>query len=289
MAREPDEQTLRAERVLRESGQTQLPIDPFAIAKDVEISVFAKEATSGVSGTLIRVGDNFAISYAAHIASEGFQRFSVSHELGHYFLDGHVDHVLGPNGIHESRAEHMSADHFEREADRFAAALLMPFAPFTSAALTVGDGLCGIEELASLCRTSLTATAIRYVECAADEPIAVVLTKMEEIQFCAMSERFKKLPGITWRRKGDRVPSRSAGYRLALDPPRIRDAEREDGDVHLHDWFDQGPDLRLAEEAIGLGRSGQILTVLSIEKFTDDSDAEDEAALVESWTPRFRR
>ena len=78
---------------------------------------------AGVSGMLIRVGNEFAIGYATHIDNEPFQRFSVSHELGHYFLPGHVDAVIGESGIHESRAGFASNDRYEIEADRFAAGL----------------------------------------------------------------------------------------------------------------------------------------------------------------------
>jgi Zn-dependent peptidase ImmA (M78 family) len=76
-----------AEAYLRENGHTTLPIDPFAIAAKHEIDVKAKPDTAdGVSGMLLRHGNNFGILYATHTGSEGFERFSVGHELGHYFL-----------------------------------------------------------------------------------------------------------------------------------------------------------------------------------------------------------
>ena len=88
-----------AERLLRDEGITGLPVDPFALAKsrDIETKPMPK-SSGGVSGMLLRHGDNFGILYATHVKSEGFQNFSVSHELGHYFLDGHLDHVLSPDG-----------------------------------------------------------------------------------------------------------------------------------------------------------------------------------------------
>jgi Zn-dependent peptidase ImmA (M78 family) len=63
------------------------------------------------------------------IPSEGFQRFSVSHELGHYFLEGHIDQLL-QTGVHVSRAGFVTADPYELEADHFAVGLLMPETPF---------------------------------------------------------------------------------------------------------------------------------------------------------------
>ena len=121
----------KAEAFLRDEGLTELAVDPFAIAASRDIEVCAKPSTAeGVSGMLLRHGDTFGIVYATHIPSEGFQRFSIAHELGHYFLEGHVDHILPKDGTHQSRAGFVSADPYEMEADHFAAGLLMPSSPF---------------------------------------------------------------------------------------------------------------------------------------------------------------
>ena len=95
----------RAEAVLTEQGITELAVDPFDIAARHDIVVQAKpDVDSGVSGMLLRHGNSFGILYASDVPSEGFQRFSVAHELVHYFLDGHIDHVLPKDGAHASRA-----------------------------------------------------------------------------------------------------------------------------------------------------------------------------------------
>src|SRR2546422_1381503 len=96
-----------------EYGFTALPIDLLKIAGKAGIVVQAKKTTGGVSGMLLRHGDNFGILYATHIQSPGFQRFSVGHELGHYFLPGHIDAVLSDHNIHESRAGFASGDKYE--------------------------------------------------------------------------------------------------------------------------------------------------------------------------------
>jgi Zn-dependent peptidase ImmA (M78 family) len=79
-----------------------------------------QKKADGVSGMLLRHGNNFGIVYATNIRSQGFQRFSISHELGHYFLPGHVDQIL-TEGVHVSRAGFITADPYELEADHFAA------------------------------------------------------------------------------------------------------------------------------------------------------------------------
>jgi len=153
-----------AEALLRDDGITSLPVNPFAIAASRDILVEGKpENTEGVSGMLLRHGNDFCILYATHIPSPGFQRFSVAHELGHYFLPGHVDQVL-KDGFHVSRAGFVTADPYELEADHFAAGLLMPSAPFRKAMDAVDPGLDALSAIADRCEASLTATAIRYAE-----------------------------------------------------------------------------------------------------------------------------
>jgi IrrE N-terminal-like domain len=148
----------KAEAFLRENGIETLPVDPFAIAASRDIIVEPKpDAAEGVSGMLLRHGDAFGILYATHVPSEGFQRFSVAHELGHYFLDGHIDYVL-PKGslVHTSHAGFVSGDQYEQEADNFAAGLLMPDVPFKRALDKCESGISTVESMANLCRTSLT-------------------------------------------------------------------------------------------------------------------------------------
>ena len=78
-----------AERFLQRRGLRRLPVDPFAIAASLDIVVQPKpETVDGVSGMLLWRGTTFGILYATHIDNAGFQRFSVSHELGHYLRAG---------------------------------------------------------------------------------------------------------------------------------------------------------------------------------------------------------
>lgn len=115
----------KAEALLKQEGIDRLPVDPFALAASRDIVVEAKpDSAEGVSGMLLRHGNTFGILYATNISSEGFQRFSISHELGHYFLEGHIDYLLGRDEFHVSRAGFISGDPYELEADHFAAGLL---------------------------------------------------------------------------------------------------------------------------------------------------------------------
>lgn len=282
----------RGEAVLVEGKIADLPVDPFAIAKKHDIVVQAKPDTeSGVSGMLLRHGNAFGILYAADIPNEGFHRFSVAHELGHYFLDGHIDHVLPNDGIHASHAGFSSGDPYEQEADNFAVGLLMPAKPFRNLMGRAQLGLADIESAREACKTSLTSTAIRYAELTEDA-IAVILSTGHVIDFCILSEAIKSLPDLTWLKRGSPVPRNTATSRFNADSSRVDRAERDEEEIDVLDWLGGKRSSIVKEEVIGLGRYGKTLTVLSSRKigqetYADEGDDEDD--LVESWTPRFKK
>lgn len=283
----------RAQNLLRELGISELPVDPEAIAARHDIIVEAKPDTApGVSGMLLRHGDTFGILYGTHIESEGFRRFSIAHELGHYFLDGHIDHVLPDDGLHASHAGFVSGDPYELEADQFAAGLLMPAVLFRRALGKHDAGLGAVESVAAVSLTSLTATAIRYAELT-DDAVAVVLSTGQTIDFCRLSGTMKSLRDITWLKKGTPVPRGTLTARLNADPARVRSADRDEEEIDICDWLGGNRSVAATEEVIGLGSYGKTLTVLSCpalveETFRDEEDEDDED-LVERWTPRFRR
>ncbi len=281
--------TQAAEKVVNERGIAALPVDPIALARDIGIEVMAKPARAqGVSGMLLRVGDAYGIAYATHIDNIGFQNFSVAHELGHYFLPGHIDAVLADGDVHESRAGFASGDRYELEADHFAAGLLMPRSLFTDAMRRAGDGLAAIERLADLCQTSLTATAIRYTQCTRD-PIAMVLSAGNQINYCFMSDALKEVDGINWIRKRELLPKNTATFAFNQDADHVRRADRTEDTSDLQDWFGGRHSIEITEEVIGLGSYGRTLTVLTATDLPGPEEIEEEDEINESSEPKFRR
>jgi hypothetical protein len=283
----------KAEAFLHDEGIATLPVDPHAIAASRDIEVKAKPDTAGgVSGMLLRHGNNFGIMYATHVKSEGFQRFSIGHELGHFFLDGHIDHILPGDGVHTSHAGFISADPYELEADYFAAGLLMPEWLFKRPLSKLDPGLAAVEAMAKLCETSLTATAIRCAELT-NRTVAVIVSTGQTIDYCFMSDAIKSLPELNWLRKGSPVPRATATATFNASAANIQDARRETANVDLLDWLGGKSSLILTEEIIGLGGYRKTLTVLSSGSFgggeEPDDDDDDGNDLAESWTPRFHR
>lgn len=279
-----------AEALLKEEELLSLPVDPFAIAASRDIMVEGKpETVDGVSGMLLRHGNDFGIVYATHIRSEGFQRFSVAHELGHYFLPGHVDQVI-QNGIHVSRGGFVTNDPYELEADHFAAGLLMPEQPFRKEIDRREPGFSAIEAIADLCVASKTAAAIRYAE-VGDAATAVIMSTAGVIDYCFMSEAMKSLPKLDWLRKGVKLPLGTVTSTLAADPTRVVAGERVKDEIDVREWLGGSTRETVTEESLGLGAYGKVLTILTSTKIgqelePDEDDEQQE--LIESWTPRFK-
>jgi hypothetical protein len=240
-----------------------LPVNPFAIAADHNILVESRESNKpGVSGFLIKVGDNFGIAYSSQIPSEGFKNFTVAHELGHYFLPGHPEHLFSNgNGIHESRSGFVSQDPHEREADFFAAALLMPEGLFKKAAQSAGGGFAAISVLAYKCKTSFTATAIRYTQFV-EHPVAVILSSGDRVEFCFLSQLMQEVRGVSALQKGDLLPQSTPTAKFNNNGLNCGGCNTDSAVCFLNQWFDDAPEFEMNEDVVGLGSYGKTLTVL---------------------------
>lgn len=176
----------------------------------------------------------------------------------------------------------VSSDPYELEADYFAAGLL----PFRRAIGRSDPGLAIIEAMASDCRTSLTATAIRYAELT-DDAVGIIISTGQTIDYYFLSEAMKSLPQLSWPRKGSTAPKGTETARLNADSDRILMAGRAENEIDVMDWFGGTRSAMVTEEAVGLGRYGKTLTILSSASIgqEDDSESDDDE---ETWTPRFR-
>lgn len=276
-----------AERLLQDLGIDSLPIDPFDIADRLDVALRAMPASAGgASGMLIHVQGVFGIAYPTHVENQGFKRFSVGHEVGHYRLPGHIEAVLDERGQHFSRAGFQSANQYEQEADHFSAALLMPTRHVGPIIRTAREGLNAVETIADRCGTSLEAAAIRYTQLCLD-PVAVVRSEGPTIDYAFMSNSLRDLPGLDWIRKGSPLHRGCATYAFNQDADNVRFGRRASGESALQDWLGGPHRQQLIEEVTGLGGYGKTLTVLTGMEPPDEVEDDDE--LERSWTPRFHR
>jgi Zn-dependent peptidase ImmA (M78 family) len=136
------------------------PVDVAAAAQRLGVKVFAAKLADKVSGVLVRdpkygTPSGFVI-FVDEDEPAVRQRFTAAHELGHFVL--HKDSVGHKNeDNYLLRSEGMSSRQ-EAEANRFAAALLMPFDLIEDA---MSKGITTPKELAKHFQVSEIAMSIR--------------------------------------------------------------------------------------------------------------------------------
>lgn len=189
----------------------------------------------------------------------GRVRFSIAHELAHYFLDHHRT-LLMAGKSHNSTSDFICDNELERDADGFAAALLLP--SYALRQKLTRRPFMTLREILALARewqTSATSAAIRYARFAT-EGCAAVLSQDGVIRFYSASDEAAAL-GFRFLRSGTPVPPSSQTHEIGRGDScgDIREAS-----TCTEAWF---PDRRachdLWEEAFPLGGTGLVLTLLS--------------------------
>ena len=106
--------------------------------------------------------DDCAIITITTRTSKARQRFSLGHELGHWYYHRGRSSICRPDDIANQTRSPLDP---ERIADGYAADLLLPRYLFEPRLIGAGrPSLTTVERLATDFRTSITATALRFVE-----------------------------------------------------------------------------------------------------------------------------
>jgi hypothetical protein len=147
-----------SEITLKELGVTapeQIDLDAIAWHLGVQVKY---KPLDGCEARLIG-NEQRAVATINKRSSFKRQRFSLGHELGHWFH--HKGRVLICRS--DEIGNRRSAD-FERTADRYAANLLLPWYLFRPISRDHPFSFRGIDDLGELFGVSMTATAIRVIE-----------------------------------------------------------------------------------------------------------------------------
>jgi Zn-dependent peptidase ImmA (M78 family) len=256
-----------AVKVLRAHRMYSLPIDPFAIARKEGIVI-----KPGV------YGDDFDARIEHYPAlkaycifhaepggwrTEGRVRFSLAHELGHFYLPEHRVRLRNCQ-VHNSQTDFVSRDPHELEADEFAANLLMPLELFRAELKTFRGGFCTIQDMLKLANrlgTSVTSTARRYCE-SDGEACTIYFSEGGRVRWGKASEDMNRT-GMYWYQYGTPAPdgSKTAEYWnqfYAGERP-----ERLAGQVDADVWFSRPGAAVLWEEVMPLGNTGRVITQLT--------------------------
>lgn len=117
-------------------------------------------------------------------------RFTLAHELGHYFIDSHRNGLqrglLEPHPSKNNEAKHQK---IEREADFFASCLLMPEQRFSKDCFKRKFQFSIIEELSKKYNVSLTSCAIRFADIG-NHPIMIVYCENNKVKWKWNSKDF---------------------------------------------------------------------------------------------------
>lgn len=219
----------------------RVPVEKIAASLGVVIVVAPLE---GAGAQLVRRGARTHIVLAERIEDPAARRFSIAHELGHFILE-HPLRSLDPMPNTDQRD-------YEREANAFAAELLMPAEVLRPRCEAGPAGLEVPRQIASEFGVSILASAIRFAELSS-APCAVVLSSRGEVVWSAVSRSFPaRIP------RGHQVRRRSvAGEFFATGV--VPDPAQE---VPSDAWFDVGTGSSLMEQAIASGTLGTVLSML---------------------------
>jgi hypothetical protein len=237
-----------------------------AILEEHSIDMVCDDFPEAFDGLLIKDGRGFRVvcnltTGNAPRSSRG--RFTIAHELGHYFLDEHRS-VLSEQ-LMPSLGERAIQDNLmEREADLFASHLLLP-GKVVQKACKGRKGLEGIRQMASKYQVSMKCSAIRYV---GEDIVPCCLTfrDWEKKLRWKWFSRKAWLAGIR-KVKETLIPKCASDQILSKGPNT--EGEIADSACLANYVFQMGDGLNynevFREEAMALGEYG-VLTLLTAQK-----------------------
>lgn len=277
--------TAAAEEIVG-SMKLQEPIDPFAIAQAESpmLRMVCEDFGNQFDGQLEfhREKRRFLAFVNAKYDS-GFPtgehhprtRFSAAHELGHYFLDRHRACLLQGQKPHSSKSEFTSDVMMEREADAFAAGLLMPsrlMRPIVNEADLTDEA---VIDLASRFQASLVSAAIRAVQLS-DFASAVVGIRDGNIAWSFQAPCLVE-GGCYPPARG---PIRSPTAQKKWGAFTVGEADRSNAQACVGEWFrtydrDHLEQLSVTEYHLPVPVMNTLIVLLSVpedELFPDDYD-----------------
>jgi Zn-dependent peptidase ImmA (M78 family) len=231
----------------------ELVIEDLAMA----MNIFVVDARlDSAAARLVRKGDCGLVRVSNNLHLSGQRRFAIAHEIGHFVMHKKVSQLLACTDS-DIRASYRSSP-YEIEASIFAGALLMPKDLFLARTIRTVPTAAVIRNLAKEFDTSLTATALRYVETSKDYCVFVV-SENNKIRWWRTSDSFGNHD--LWLDSGDTLPRYSAAAAY------FRDGEAPDKpiEVDLKDWFGEMPDIDsnyVIEQAIPLPDYDQVISLM---------------------------
>ncbi len=203
----------QGEEIASVMGFDSPPIDPFKII-EVEPDIYAKGADfrDAFDGRLKYVGPRFLLTFNTkynqwyHISKYHPKiRFTIGHELGHFFLNEHREYLLHGGKPHLCFTEFQSSPYVEQQADCFSAGLLMPthlLAPCVNHEPNPTFEI--IKQTANKYDVSMTSMIVRWAQLS-DFPCAAIFASSKGIEWGWVSDGFKRVKGYCVRRNKELI------------------------------------------------------------------------------------
>jgi IrrE N-terminal-like domain len=199
------------EKLAMEISGTRFPNDPLIAIKG--------DSLPGFEGALYPVGnprEGWAVIYNNENVSPGRVRFTIGHEFGHYL----AHRQLLPDGIKcdDKVVIQRAGIGIEKEADEFAAYLLMPFDDFRRR-LAASDkpGIVEISACAERYGVSLIAATLRWLEYTDRRAVFVVSTEGGALWSKSSDSAFKSGRFIRTAKQTFMLPEASFAARGVFD------------------------------------------------------------------------
>lgn len=236
-----------------------LPIDVYELVRRCGGQV-DEDATMGFAGAMLPIDPTFGI-LVNELDSRRRQRFTVAHELGHFCIQSHKNSAV--LCIAPETSWSYTDKRIEREANAFAAELLMPSRLLDPALARGAVDLVKAQEIANLCDVSDLAAAIRMCE-TTQERAAVVMFENGRLAWHHRGKMPYGLPG-----RGSPPPAAS----IARDVVNNGDSLTEATEVDVEGWLPLGrPDPSwgtMLESSAAVGGRSDVLTVLWLTELTE--------------------
>ncbi len=270
-------QTL-GEQFAYSSGCVELPVDPFGIAKREHplLKVIAENFGDAFDGQLeYHRGKNRFLAFINTKYDDELPlgthhkrtRFSLGHELGHYFLETHRAYLMGNGTSHQSDSEFKSDATIEREADAFASGLLMPRRLVGPIINRTELSLNAIIEASDLFQTSVVSTGIRSVQ-VTDFPCGLAAIKNGRIAWTFVSEALIEAGCYP----GDRSAEVSGSALKEWENFRMGNYSQSNHSGFIGRWFrtydrgDKLDDICLTEEYLPAPVMNTLLVLLTVDE-----------------------
>ena len=255
--------------IREELGCTTVPVDLLSIIEQERIVMAPGDYGTNFNGRIEYLpSEKIFILYYPDDSSGVSKvriRFTIAHELGHYYLVEHRQLLLA-GAVSDCAMGFTSENEREHEADEFASCLLVPPKYLEQA---MGSkrfmDLSAVVRMADDLQVSVPAAVIRYVHYA-EEKCGVVLSQSGKVKYYVSSEEMGNIGFKTMPREKS-VPSSSKARQLLLSQtPRQCEGKLSS----TSEWFyDRSTNLDLWEDSFSLGYSDQVITLLSIRRKAD--------------------